>query len=313
MAANLAKQRVLVTGASGLLGSAIANQIMDSGTLLSLQVRDLQRISPKLSDCNILEFNVENKGEIIIEEGTSCVVHTATANESKTDNLERAIATTFNGTLNMIEQSLKIGVKKFIYISTTQVYAESAKILTEKSAIKPKSNYALQHYLTEQLVHYYSPKFEQGAKVLRVANVFSGSLTALQNRSNLVPTSFIVEALESGKISLKTSGIQNRSFISDISVGSICLDIIRSKIGGFQIINVGSYFQPSILEVANLVSATLKNFDKEVRVIANKNQIPEKSRYQLSSKVIEFKPAFDQEVLFQEAIQNLIILRLGEM
>jgi UDP-glucose 4-epimerase len=241
------------------------------------------------------------------------VIHTATANESKVDNLKVALASTFNGTHNLIEHSLKIGVKKFIYISSTQVYAESEGMLTEDSEVQPKSNYALQHYLTEELIQYYSPKFEQGVKVLRVANVFSGTLTALRERSNLVPTSFILEGLKSGKITLKTSGTQNRSFISDISVGNICLNIVRSKIEGFQVINVGSNFQPSILEVANLVSNRLKDSGTEVQVITNNSKATQKSKYWLSSKIIEFENSLTEEALFRVTIDNLIKLQKGEM
>lgn len=310
---SLKQQKVLVTGASGLLGGAIALQVIDAGTLLSIQVRDLRKINPRLSECRILEFNVENNDQVMIEAGTDCVIHTATANESKADNLERAIATTFNGTLNMIEHSIKIGVKRFIYISSTQVYRESEGILTEESEVQPKSNYALQHYLTEELIRYWSPKFEQGAKVLRVANVFSDTLTALRERSNLVPTSFILEGLKSGRITLKTSGMQKRSFISDISVGKICLNIARSKIKGFQVINVGSNFQPTILEVANLVSNRLKDFGKETQVITNNDKVTQKSKYRLSSKVIEFEDSHAQEALFRVAIDNLIKLQTGEM
>jgi UDP-glucose 4-epimerase len=313
MGAKLKPQRVLVTGASGLLGGAIALQLIDAGTLLSIQVRDARRINPMLNECKILEFNVENDNQVIIEKGTDCVIHTATANESKVDNLKVALASTFNGTHNLIEHSLKIGVKKFIYISSTQVYAESEGMLTEDSEVQPKSNYALQHYLTEELIQYYSPKFEQGVKVLRVANVFSGTLTALRERSNLVPTSFILEGLKSGKITLKTSGTQNRSFISDISVGNICLNIVRSKIEGFQVINVGSNFQPSILEVANLVSNRLKDSGTEVQVITNNSKATQKSKYWLSSKIIEFENSLTEEALFRVTIDNLIKLQKGEM
>ena len=266
-----------------------------------------------LRECKILEFNFEKDNQVIIEKGTDCVIHTATANESKVGNLKVALASTFNGTHNLIEHSLNIGVKKFIYISSTQVYAESEGMLTEDSEVQPKSNYALQHYLTEELIQYYSPKFEQGAKVLRVANVFSGTLTALRERSNLVPTSFILEGLKSGKITLKTSGTQNRSFISDISVGNICLNIAKSNFEGFQVINVGSNFQPTILEVANLVSNRLKDFGTEVQVITNNDKATQKSKYRLASKIIEFENSLTEEALFRVTIDNLIKLQKGEM
>ena len=70
--------------------------------------------------------------------------------------------------------------------------------------------------------------------------------------------------------------------------------------------------QPTILEVANLVSVRLKDFSKEVQVITNSNGIIQNSKYQFSSKIIEFENALAQKVLFQEVIHHLIKLQLSE-
>ena len=58
--------------------------------------------------------------------------------------------------------------------------------------------------------------------------------------------------------------------------------------------------QPTILEVANLVSVRLKGFGKKVQVITNSNGIIQNSKYQLSSKIIEFENALAQNYFFKK-------------
>ena len=75
------------------------------------------------------------------------------------------------------------------------------------------------------------------------------------NRATPVPACFVRESRATGRIALRTSGLQRRNFVSTDEVADACLTLLDSTVPGCEIVNVGSHWSASIREIADMVAA----------------------------------------------------------
>jgi UDP-glucose 4-epimerase len=293
---------VLVTGANGLIGNAIVREICKTNLGLVTHTR---RKENAIAHTRGVFFDSRVMDQIVFPEDIDCIIHTATSNEDKVRDLDLALRSTIFGTLNLVHKAIECGVKRFIYVSTTQVYGP-AEVLDEESEVDAISSYALQHLVTEKALQLCAPNFSAGVTILRVSNVFSQSEIALNHRSNLVPTCFVLDGLLTKKINLKTNGNQRKSFIFDESLAKIAVEEVTKKGIGFKVCNIASQFTPSILEVANLVASKLSEIGEIVIVNTNTLDNLDYSNLTIKSLHRDLPNYQDQEVLLHKSIEALI-------
>lgn len=65
------------------------------------------------------------------------------------ENVELSRQVNVTGTIEFAERALEYGVKKFIYISTSHVYAKSDKVISESNELNPQNTYAEQKIQAE--------------------------------------------------------------------------------------------------------------------------------------------------------------------
>lgn len=103
------------------------------------------------------------------------------------------------GTHVMLESAKKIGVKRFIHVSTDEVYGEvkdDDDDLLETSILSPTNPYAASKAAAEMLVHSYMKSFKLPAIIVRSNNVYGPHqfpesklrLRAMVVRALLIPT-----------------------------------------------------------------------------------------------------------------------------
>ena len=294
--------KILVTGSNGLIGNAIVRRISETSLDLITHTR---RKEDAIKETQGVYFDSRYIEQITFPKDIDCIIHTATSNESKAKDVNLAMSSTILGTLNLVHKAMELGVKRFIYISTTQVY-EPAEILDENSKVKTNSNYALQHLVTEKALQLCTQQFPAGVTILRVANVFSQSEIALTQRRNLVPTCFVVDGIRTKRINLISSGRQRKSFIYDDTLAQIVLDEITKTSKIFTVCNVASLFTPSILEVANLVASKLSNVGENVSVSANFMEDALISDVKIKSIYRDLPTYEEQETYLHSSLETLI-------
>ena len=79
------------------------------------------------------------------------------------------------GTHVLLESAKKVGIKKFIHISTDEVYGEvrdDADDLLETSILAPTNPYAASKAAAEMLVHSYQKSFKLPVIIVRSNNVY---------------------------------------------------------------------------------------------------------------------------------------------
>jgi UDP-N-acetyl-alpha-D-quinovosamine dehydrogenase len=149
--------KVLVTGGTGFVGSAILDNLQSMSCDLIATIRNPQAILPT----GVSPAMIGNLEEFIdysdILTGVDVVVHAAARvhmmKESEADPLLEYRKVNVEGTLNLAAQCLKAGVKRFIFLSSVKVNGETTKpgaAFCETDEYIPTDPYGLSKYEAEQ-------------------------------------------------------------------------------------------------------------------------------------------------------------------
>jgi nucleoside-diphosphate-sugar epimerase len=144
--------RILLTGATGFIGSFLAKKLISQGkevSILALPNQDFEIIKV-LEKLGVKVFY----GDIRLKKTLECissfdiVIHLAAIHDANALELKK---TNFEGTRNILEMCLKYNVKKLIHMSSATVYG-GIKKGTESSICKPETPYARTKLGADKLV-----------------------------------------------------------------------------------------------------------------------------------------------------------------
>lgn len=135
-------RRILLTGSSGQVGSAIAKRLLSEYTVLGLDLAPGQYTT----HCgNITDALLVNS----LVSQVDAIIHTASLHAPHVKSRSRAdfLATNVEGAQCLLEAAIKHGVSRFVYTSTTSLYgnamvsAEKAVWVTEELPPVPRDIY----------------------------------------------------------------------------------------------------------------------------------------------------------------------------
>lgn len=214
--------RILLTGATGLIGSAVADGLRPRHALHTLGRR---------AGCVDAVVDLSDPAQL---DGLSLpesewLVHCAGVidEDFRTDPMAAYRRATY-GAEALLRAAARAGCKRFIYLSSTHVYGAQEGTISETAPANPQSHYALAHYCTEQFFRKQAALGRGSFVALRPNAVFG--LPAHPDtfqRWSLIPFSFPREARDKGRIVLKSSGLQKRNFVSTQAIADIvgrCID-----------------------------------------------------------------------------------------
>ena len=264
--------KILITGASGFIGSYLFKNFKEEGHI----VYGIVRKKPNL------RFLKKNKKEIILADlndfksleknfpkSVDLIIHAGASNDQDTNkNTRKAYETNIYGTRNICELAMRNNVKKFVYISVLQVYGRELKNkISEKSEINCDNDYALSHYLAEEVCKNYSKNSKTKFSILRLGYVFGCPVQNNIDRKTLIPYLVCDQAVKNKKIKLMSRGKARRDFVSLNKLFKSISHIIKNKTK-FEVYNVVSGYSFSIKEIANIVQEEAsKLFRKPIKLI----------------------------------------------
>lgn len=151
------KHRLLLTGATGFVGSAIQQRIVADGNYdLTIAVRNINEQSDTVRIIKVDDLKANNDWSEALK-GVNVVVHSAARvhvmDDKSTNPLTDFRKVNVEGTLNLARQAADAGVKRFIFISSIKVNGEGTKIgkpYTEDSKPNPIDPYGISKYEAEQ-------------------------------------------------------------------------------------------------------------------------------------------------------------------
>lgn len=155
-----AGERVLVTGATGFVGTALCRRLREYGFLVRMAVHDSARLPSGVSACSDDEWVVLHNRSNEIETAHACqgvrvIIHLAARVHVMTDHAAdplrefRRVNTDWTEWLARIAASQ--GVRRFVYLSSIKVNGEQSRIpFAEQHPPNPQDPYGVSKWEAEQ-------------------------------------------------------------------------------------------------------------------------------------------------------------------
>lgn len=294
-------KRILITGASGFIGSRVAIRARQAGHEIIATARNSTPALEAALGQKLLRWDVLDESTAPDDVPADVLIHCATANDILSRDFAAGVRLSVEGTRNVLQQALKLGIQQVIFFSTLQVYGtELEGVITESTLPRCESPYGLNHLLGEEVCRFYSNKHGVDVAIVRPANVYGVPDAPTVDRSTLVPMCF-VKSIQQGKpITLMSSGKQRRNFVSTDEVADACLKLTEKFPSGVNVFNVGSNWLASIREIAEMV---VEQHGGGLKVEIQSDSPNEGNAFTLHSVLTEIRPSVENS---QEKMRGVI-------
>lgn len=157
--------RVLITGGSGYIGSALCQKMLscDSFEIYNYDLVNGEDIS-----------NLDQLLSVMTSFHPEVVIHLAALSDIPRCNSDYKTMINYNiiGVKNILEAMVKCQVSRLLFASSCAVYKESSYLLEEDFICRPTSNYGYSKLLGEHIIESYSSRYPQlKCTMLRFFNI----------------------------------------------------------------------------------------------------------------------------------------------
>lgn len=279
---NWKKQKVVVTGASGFIGSHLVEHLVNLGAKITVLLEytpynDLGSL--KFLPQNILSEIEQVPGDIrdpeVIKkllQKKDTVFHLAAliGIPYSFQNPREVVEVNAMGTLNILLAARDAGVKKIVTTSTSEVYGTAIYApIDEKHPLQAQSPYSASKIAADKVAESFYKTYNIPVAVIRPFNTYGPR----QSDRAIIPT-IVTQALKKKIIKIgSTTPRRDLNYVSDTVNGFIKIAESEKSIG--QVINIGAGKDISIGELAQMI---LSIMNKDIKIISsNERKRPQKS------------------------------------
>ncbi|MFS0821569.1 dTDP-glucose 4,6-dehydratase [Bacillus sp. 1P02SD] len=312
----MARQKVLITGGAGFIGGNFVQYMVgkypeyDIFNLDSLTYAgDLtkhQKIEFKKNyhfiKADIADYQIINN--LFLENKFDYVIHFAA--ESHVDRSIKDpgifIKTNVLGTQVLLEASRQSGIKKFVHVSTDEVYGEldfdPTTFFTEETPLQPNSPYSASKASSDLLVRAYHETFALPVNITRCSNNYG----PYHFPEKLIPLT-ISRVLNDQKVPVYGTGENIRDWLH-VFDHCAAIDLVMHKGVNGEVYNVGGHNEKTNLEV---VQTIIKTLDKPYDLIEFvEDRLGHDKRYAIDPTKLEslgWRPTYNFETGIAQTIK----------
>jgi dTDP-glucose 4,6-dehydratase len=303
--------KLLVTGGAGFIGSNFVKRQIHKNPLGVSEIVVLDKLTYA---GNLANFSDSERSLFTFVEGDICDQALVNRIMKQTDvvvnfaaesHVDRSISdasafvmTNVLGTQTLLDACMKAGIRKFIQVSTDEVYGSIREgSWDEENPLLPNSPYAASKAGADLLVRSYNKTFNLEVNVTRSSNNYGPH----QYPEKAIPL-FITNILRGKKIPIYGTGLNIRDWIH---VDDHCRGIetvIRSGKSG-EIYNIGGGNEVTNIEIARKILEVLATSVNEIEFV--EDRLGHDLRYSVSTKKIE-DIGFFPGIRFSDGINSTI-------
>jgi dTDP-glucose 4,6-dehydratase len=303
--------KILITGGAGFIGSNFTEYLLSERGHYKITVLDAMTYASNPD--TIIKFRKDRnfkfiKGDIRNPETAGRAVRGQDfiVNFAAETHVDRSITgpdvfveTNVRGAQNLLEAARKYGVKRFLHISTDEVYGSIRHGRSrENDRLDPTSPYSSSKAAADLVALSYYKTYGLPVIITRSSNNFG----PFQHPEKFIPL-FITRAIEGGELPLYGDGrnVRNWIYVEDNCAG---IDAALHKGSPGEVYNIGGNVEEPNIKVARVIVNALGRSESSIRLV--KDRPAHDRRYALDSaklKKLGWKPKYTFERALEKTIQ----------
>lgn len=275
---NIKKKKILVTGATGLVGSAILRKLVIEDNSVICPIRNKEK-AKELFDEDIYnkvcwtEMPLETYLKDM-EEHFDYIIHCASPTASKyfVSNPVETLSFNISTTTAIMGYARKHNVKGVLFLSSLESYGtvlDGETIINEDyqgyvNPLEVRSSYNMAKRTCECMCHAYSQEYGVPVKIVRLTQIISSKVAEEDMR---VYAQFARSAAKGEDIVLHTEGTSARQYVYiEDAVDALITVLLKGRSGeAYNVANEDTYI--SVKDMADFVQ---KNFNPKHKVVIQK-------------------------------------------
>lgn len=307
-------RNVLVTGAGGFIGSAIAAQLASEGKrvvgLFSSRGREVERhlaeLGVMIEDGDVCDY--ERMKSIIATNEIETVFHLAAyaiVRISARDPVN-TYRTNVMGTVSLLEACRSVGgVKSIVVASSDKAYGDHLELpYTEDHPLVPKNTYDTSKACMDMVARSYAKNYDMPIVVTRCSNVYGpGDL----NLSRIVPNT--IRRMFDGKPPLLYSDISQMErefiFIDDVVNAYVLLAHLAPAASG-EAYNIGGTGPTAIMDIVKMIAKEIGKEDTSPEIVERDSSFREIGRQYIDATKILAETGWKANISLEEGIRRTV-------
>jgi len=302
--------KILVTGGCGFIGSNFIHRCFDLKNdfeIINLDAMytgssNLNFQKPKKKEYKFVKGDICNRNLIkkLIKDVDIIINFAAESHVDRSIvDSKRFIHSNVLGVHSILEALRKYDDKKFLQISTDEVYGECLKgSFKENRQLNPSNPYASTKAAAEMLINSYKRTYGLDIVITRCANNFGPR----QYPEKLIPRT-ILSALKNESIPIHGNGLARRQWIHVFDHCDAILKII-SNWKSSSIYNISSNVEKPNIEVVKMILKKMKKSTDLLNFV--KDRPGQDKRYAINSEKIKKELNFKSSTSFNKGIEDTI-------
>ena len=305
--------KLLVTGGAGFIGSCFIRHVLAKHKDYEIINLDKLTYAGNIENLDDIKNDPRYqfvKGDIVdknlaMELTSSVDVVVNFAAESHVDRSiegpEVFIETNVKGTLNLLQASLKNKVKRYLQVSTDEVYGTLGKTgyFYETTPLAPNSPYSASKASADMLVRAYFETYKMPNLITRCSNNYG----PYQYPEKLIPF-FITKLLKGEKVPVYGDGLNVRDWLY---VYDHCeaIDTVLNKGKEGEVYNIGGHNEKTNMEITRLILDAMGKDESSIEYVHDR--LGHDRRYAIANdKKIQKELGWEPSIKFEDGIKLTI-------
>lgn len=309
-------RKLLVTGGAGFIGGNFIHYMLEHYPHYKIFNLDALTYAGDLTKHHVIEKNenyyfikaniteYQKIIQLFEKERFDYVIHFAAEShvDRSIENSSIFVQTNVLGTQVLLEAARKVGITKFVHISTDEVYGDldfnPTTFFTEETPLKPNSPYSASKASSDLLVQAYYHTYGLPMNITRCSNNYG----PYHFPEKLIPLT-ISRVLNNEKVPIYGDGQNIRDWLH-VNDHCAAIDLVLHEGVNGEIYNIGGHNERTNLQVVKTIIRALGKSEELIDFV--EDRLGHDKRYAIDSSKIEqlgWKPKFTFEIGIDETIK----------